>query len=334
LELHAITSDLHSAVIDAWCPQRTIVNAPIYSVREQWAIPLAMSGTGLLHVPHYNAPLLRRGAMVITIYDLIHITDHAYRNSLKSWAYGRPMLHLAARKANHIITTSQYSKNQIVEHLRIPESKVSVIYPALSAEFKTLDREQASKAVSSQLGVPTPYILYVGNLKPHKNFPLLLKAFAQLCQRGRLPHRLMAVVHGEDGSGSLRDELRRLNVLDRVDLVSKIGTNLLGQAYAAADAVVLPSRLEGFGLPVLEAMACGAPVVCSRASSLPEIGGEAVEYFDLSNPEDLCEKLEHVLNSPEHAIEMRARGFERAEYFRRNDTVSQHIEVYRKVLEP
>jgi glycosyltransferase involved in cell wall biosynthesis len=334
LELNAITGNRFAAAVEAWCPQRTIVNSPIYSIREQWTVPRAVNGSDLLHVPHYNAPLLHRGAMVITIYDLIHITDHAYRRSLKSWAYGRPMLHLAARRANHIITTSQYSKDEIVRHLRIPKSKVTVIYPALSPQFVTQNREEAAKAVGSHLGVWKPFLLYVGNLKPHKNFPLLLNAFARICERGRLSHRLVAVVHGANDNGNLTSELRRLNILDRVDLVSKVETSLLGQVYAAADAVVLPSRLEGFGLPVLEAMACGAPVVCSRGSSLPEVGGEAAEYFNLSDPEDLCETLERVLSDPDRAVGMRARGFERAECFRRNDTISQHIDVYRKVLEP
>ena len=118
-ELHAITQEQHAAEVKQWCARVTVVNAPIYTLREQWAIPRAVKECGLLHVPHYNAPLLHRGPLVITIHDLIHITDPVYRRSFKGWGYARLVLNLAARKADHIITVSEYSKAQIVERLGV-----------------------------------------------------------------------------------------------------------------------------------------------------------------------------------------------------------------------
>src|SRR5208337_3792587 len=131
--------------VKQWCPQLTVVNIPIYTAREQWAIPRASKGCDLLHVPHYNAPLLQRTPLVITIHDVIHITDPGYRASFKSRAYARPVLSLAARKAEHIITVSEYSKAQIIERLGVPSSKVSTIYCGVNGEFSPMDREEAFK---------------------------------------------------------------------------------------------------------------------------------------------------------------------------------------------
>ena len=153
-EVHAITREQHIEVVKQWCPRVTVVNTPIYTVREQWAIPRAAKGCDLLHVPHYNAPLLQRTPLVITIHDVIHITDPGYRASFKAWAYARPVLSLAVRKARHIITVSDYSKAQIIERLGVPSSKVSTIYCGVNGEFLPMDKEEAFNAVSDSAGTP------------------------------------------------------------------------------------------------------------------------------------------------------------------------------------
>src|SRR5207244_1173348 len=130
------------------------------------------------------------------ILDLIHITDPNYSRSAKSWTYARPMLNLAARRAEHIVTISEYSKAQIVERLGVRDSKVTVIYCGVDSLFAPADRQEALQIVSSALGLHPPYILYVGNLKPHKNVSTLLQAFARLRERSDFSHKLLIV--GDD----------------------------------------------------------------------------------------------------------------------------------------
>jgi glycosyltransferase involved in cell wall biosynthesis len=331
-EVHAITREQHWDVVKQWCPRVTVLSTPIYTVREQWEIPRAAMGCDLLHVPHYNAPLVERSPLVISIHDVIHITDPHYRGRFKAWAYARLVLSLVARKARHIITVSDYSKAQIVERLGVPPSKVSTIYNGVSENFRACNRDEAFQAVSAALEIREPYLLYVGSLKRYKNVATLLSAFALLRARRDVPQRLVILGDDAQGKRELAQECARLGIGKRTDFVPYVSGKLLPKVYAAADLLVMPSRIEGFGLPVLEAMACGTPVVCSRAASLPEVGGDAVRYFDPQSPEDLAEAVEQVLSSCELRESLRAKGLERSARFTWKESVQKHVELYQSVL--
>ena len=330
--VHAITREQHRGTVEPWCARVTVVNTPIYTVREQWDIPWAASGTELLHVPHYNVPLLLRAPLVVTIHDVIHLSDPDSRASFKTWAYARPVLSAAVRKAAHIITDSEYSKSQIIKHLRVPASKVSAIYCGVNGEFSPMGKDKAFDVVSAALRINEPYLLFVGNLKRHKNVSTLLKAFALLRNRREIPQRLVLLGDDAHGRRELMIQSEQLGISERVAFVPRIGQEFLPKVYAAADVLVQPSRIEGFGLPVLEAMACGTPVVCSRAASLPEVGGEAARYFDANSFEELADAIEQVLDSSGLQERMRSLGLKRAARFTWHDAVTKHVEVYRAVL--
>jgi glycosyltransferase involved in cell wall biosynthesis len=315
------------------CDSMTVSDTDIYTLREQWDIPRAARACDLLHVPHYNAPLLYRGKLVVTIHDLIHIMDDTCRQRPSSWIYAQPMLNLVARKASHLITPSEYSKTQIVQHLGVSPSKITVAHCGVGPRFLPLDKQQARADVKAALGVDQPYILFVGNLKPHKNVAGLLRAFAQLKHAGRIDH-ILAIV-----GGNLRCKPQlialsaSLGVASDVAFIPPVREELLPNVYAAADLVVQPSTLEGFGLPVIEAMACGVPVACSRSASLPEVAGEAAEYFDPYNVDDMAAAIERILASPERQQDLRKRGIERAKEFSWEKCAQQHREVYCSLLE-
>jgi glycosyltransferase involved in cell wall biosynthesis len=332
-QVYAITRDQHRLELEQCCERVTVVNTPIYTVREQWDIPRAAAGCDLLHVPHYNAPLLQRTPMVVTIHDIIHVTDSDYRARFKSRVYARPILKMVARKAHHIITDSEFSKAQIVEHLDVPASKVTRIYCGVNGDFRFADRHEAVGKVARTLDIKLPYILYVGSLKRYKNVSTLLQAFARLCKRPGIPHRLLIVGDDAQQKPNLLSEAAELGIKDRTHFLSYVHNELLPLIYAAADVLVMPSRIEGFGLPVLEAMACGTPVVCSRAASLPEVGGDAVVYFDPASADELEQTLERVLGSDELQRDLSKRGIERATQFSWRESARQHAEVYRRVLE-
>lgn len=331
-EVHAITRDQHAEAVRKLCPRVTIVNVSVYTMREQFAIPRAAKGCDLLHVPHYNAPLLHRGPMLVSILDLIHITDPVYRKSAKAWVYARPILNLVARRAKHIVTLSEYSKSQIVQYLGVAPSKVTAIHCGVSPEFASFAREEAMAEISKALGIQGPYILYVGSIKPHKNLSLLVQAFAFLRKHRGIPHQLLIVGDDARWKRPLIEECVALKINKATSFIPRIAQDLLPKAYAAADLLAMPSKIEGFGLPVLEAMACGTPVVCSRAASLPEVGGDAVEYFDPNSVEDIAAAIERVLSSSPRQAELRQRGLERARGFTWEESTRKHVEVYNRVL--
>ncbi len=314
------------------CDAVTVVDVPIYSLREQMAVPWAARHADLLHVSHYNAPLLHPGRLLVTIYDVTHITHPALRHRLGAWVYFRPMFHLVARKAAHIITLSEYSKGQIVERLRVSPSKVTVIPCGVEERFHGADRPAAFRQVVTALGVRRPYLLYVGNLKPHKNVVSLLRAFALLGRRRALDHQLVIVGDDPAWKKSLLEECGRLTIGESVVFVSQVSDDLLPRVYEAAELLVQPSWVEGFGLPVLEAMACGTPVVSSRAGSLPEVAGDAAEFFDPARVEDLAGVIERVLGSAELRASLRRKGLDRAGRFSWEDCARRHCEIYHELL--
>jgi glycosyltransferase involved in cell wall biosynthesis len=331
-EVQAITRQRDAKLVAQWCPRLKVVNMPTYSLGEQLAIPWAAKGCDLLHIPHYNAPLLHRGPLLVSILDLIHITDPVYSRGLRSWVYARPMLNLVARKAAHIVTLSDYSKTQIVERLGVQAEKVTAIYCGVNGKFRCVDRKEAYAAVSDALGIQEPYLLFVGSLKPHKNIFTLLQAFALLRKRHDIRQRLLIVGDDAHWKSRLVKECSRLGIHDTTTFVPYVAQELLPKVYAGADLLVMPSTIEGFGLPVLEAMASGTPVVCSRAASLPEVAGDAALYFDPASAEELAEKIEKVLSSRDLQESLRAKGLERAKQFTWEKSTRKHVELYQRLL--
>jgi glycosyltransferase involved in cell wall biosynthesis len=270
--------------------------------------------------------------MVVTIHDLVHL-KYNFVGSLTAWLYAQAMLRLAASKAAHIITVSEFSKAEIVEQLRVPACKVSVIYHGISPEFGQIDHDTALARVMAAWRVPGPYLLYVGNLKPHKNIVTLLRAFAKLRDADELPHNLLIVGEDPRGKAQLAEEISRLHLERAAILLSAVRSSELPDLYAGASAFVLPSYIEGFGFPVLEAMACGTPVVCSSAACLPEICGNAAVFFDPFSVDELASALRAVLESGTRQAQLRASGLERAKAFSWRTSAERHCEIYREMLQ-
>jgi glycosyltransferase involved in cell wall biosynthesis len=331
-DVEAITREQHAEFVSNWCERVKIVDVPIYTIQEQLAVPWAAKGCDLLHVPHYNVPLFHRGPLIVSILDLIHLTDPSYEGTVNSRIYAKPMLNLAARKADHIITISDFSKSQIVEHLGVSPAKITTIHCGVNGQFHCGDRNEAFAMVAEQLQLPGPYILYVGNLKPHKNISVLLKAFASLRKRDAIPHCLLIIGDDKRWKRTLMEEAQRLAIANTTYFVPHVSNRLLTSVYAAADVLVMPSRVEGFGLPVIEAMASGTPVVCSRAASLPEVAADAALYFDPTSHEELAFEIERLLTSEPLQHCLRRKGLERAKQLTWQDAVLKHVDVYQRLL--
>lgn len=249
---------------------------------------------------------------------------------MKSRVYARPMLRLAAGKAAHIFTVSEYSKRQILEHLEVPAEKVTVTYNGVGPQFFPEPRETAMHTVQLRCGVTRPYILYVGNLKPHKNVDGLLRAFALVCARTASNCELLIIGDDTTDGPALKKLATDLEVRDAVRFAGKVSDDVLRSAYSAAEVTVLPSFEEGFGLPVLESMACGTPVACSCAASLPEVGGVAAEYFDPHDIDSIAAVMERLLQSQEERERLRKLGFSNARRFTWAACAEHHLSVYRQ----
>ena len=324
--LHILTRSENRAELVPYCQQVSVLDASIYSVWEQIAVPFLARNDRVLHVPHYNAPLLYPGKLLITIHDITHILYERYRRAWKSQVYASPMLRAAAHRAEHLFTVSEYSKRKLVEHLNIEPDKITVIYNGVGSQFSPGDHDQSREEVRARFGISLPYILYVGSLKPHKNIEALLQAYA-LLSPGRTPDlQLVIVGKGNPGNANLSGLAASLGI--RPSFVSDANDDELVELYRAAEVLVLPSFEEGFGLPIVEAMACGTPVICANAASMPEIAGDSALLFDPNDSQDLHRALLNILSSADLRQSLRERGFIRARHFTWRQTAARHIPIY------
>jgi glycosyltransferase involved in cell wall biosynthesis len=296
-------------------------------------IPYLARGADLLHCPHYEIPALYRRPLSVTIHDLTHLLDPAFKYTFKSRLFARALMQRAVNQARRIITVSHYSKQRLIEHLGADHKKISVIHNYASAVFAPMLLDAAKEAVRTQLGIYREYFLFVGNPKPHKNLPVLFQALALLRAKNREAPQLVVIGRDEKNEPELRKLAVELGIDNDVRWIEFfVPDEVLRACYAAAVATILPSRQEGFGLPVIESMSCGTPVICSDAASLPEVAGGCALLFDPSSPEACCERLSQVLDSSELRALLKAKGLERGRDFEAARAVKEHAQVFAELL--
>lgn len=290
---------------------------------EQTVLPSAArkANRELLHGTDFGGPLIYGRETINTLHDLSPFADSIFFPWAKR-TYKKTLISLAARRDPAVITDSEFSRGEIIERFKIEPQRVFAIPLAT-------DKVNGSRRVTAD----PPRLLFVGTLENRKNVARLIRAFGILHSRGGTQHRLVLV--GQKGYGweAIRTAIEQSGAASWVDVRGYVSETELKDLYACASVFVYPSLYEGFGLPVLEAMACGTPVVCSRAASLPEVGGDAAVYFDPHNVEEMADAMERVIDSPSLQSEMREKGLRQAARFTWEECARKHVEVYRKVLD-
>ena len=286
-------------------------------------------------------PIFNRTKIVVTIHDVIadHHPDLVFPNR-KLKLFWKLKQNMAIRQADLILTVSENARQQIVEYFKIPESRVRAISEAARAVFAVLpqDEEMATVLRRYQLDSRKRFLLYVGGISPHKNLQALVAAFHQLISDSRFADvRLMLVGDYKNDSffsaySSLKNYIDQLHLGERVIFTGFIADMDLACLYNSATLLVLPSLEEGFGLPAIEAMACGTPVVSSDRGSLPEVLGEAGQFFDPLDTKMMADALRRVLSDDDLRQEMRAAGLVRARQFTWNKAAKDTLAIFDEVL--
>lgn len=272
--------------------------APIYSLKEQFQYP-AIEKDEILHVPHYNAPLshLKRSLVIVTIHDTVHLSSKQFAwPHYRLYAY---MLLAAINKwAYQVLTISHNSRKDILRYFPEMERKIKVIPNGFdNTNFKE-HTSQEKKNFLRRCQLPPNYLLHVGIGKKHKNVDFLVRALAPLWKNKRLSLPLLLAGCSSQMPAYVAKELRRKNVSEYARVVGELSFSELLLLYECSTVFLFPSLTEGFGFPILEALASGTPVLCSNASALPEVGGDAVLYFDPCNEAELQKKLNDLLTKP------------------------------------
>lgn len=311
-----------------------------YGAREQLELPNILNKLklDLVHFPHFNIPIFYKGKFIVTIHDLIHQHHQMNRATtlnpliyrIKHFAYNHAFK-MSLKKSQKIITVSEFVKKQLIAEMKVPQEKISVTYEAAEESLIEISKkmtESEIKQVLAKFGIKPPFIFYVGNAHPHKNVERLIKAFLILRKKYQY---LQLVLSGHDHYFWERLK-KEFPISNDVIFTGFVSDEELVALYKSCQAYVFPSLEEGFGIPLLEAMACSVPIASSNAGSLPEIGGDASIYFDPKNVEDMAEKIGEVLNNQKLRRELIDKGEKRFKEFSWKELAEETFDTYRSVI--
>jgi len=294
-------------------------NSAGYGVCEHVSIPLKLRrlGAQLLHSPHYVRPLLCGVPSVVTIHDCIHLLFPQYLPNRMTWRYAHFMMGSAVRRSALVFTVSEASRRDILHFYPWADADRVVVIPnAIDADLLEDPGAEEMERVRERYQVRGRFVLFAGNIKPHKNLERLIEAFALLRARpGNEDLRLLLIGNEVSRYPSLRRIMEAKGIRQDVRFFGFVPHRTLAALYRLASVFAFPSLYEGFGLPPLEAMACGTPVVTSKVSSLPEVVGDAAVLVDPYSVEDIARGLERTLNDEALRASLIEKGYARAKSF-------------------
>jgi glycosyltransferase involved in cell wall biosynthesis len=320
--------------------ERAALPADLAHVEEQWHPPtnLGWSAVGLpraaararvdvIHAPAYTAPLWSRTPVVLTIHDVSyerHPEWYPYqRDAVRRMFYRR-----SARSAARVLTDSEFSAGEIAVAYQIPRERITVAPLGVSDQFAPVDRPNETLPG----GITVPFLLHVGDLHERRNLPLVVHAMLEAQRRPGMPALSLVLAGVDRGIGDrLRAYASAADAPDAVVCLGSVNDRQLLSLYRGAAALVYPSRYEGFGLPVLEAMACGTPVIASRAASIPEVLGDAGVLLDPDDEPGWAEAIADVVTDEWQKGRMRKAGLTRARSFTWARTAAITLDAYRTV---
>jgi glycosyltransferase involved in cell wall biosynthesis len=307
--------------------------SPNYSLREQLHVPwvLRRERPDVYHAPHYVLPAGVRCRSVVTIHDCIHLMFPQYLPNKAAYAYARASMWAAARRSDCILTVSEASKRDILHFFDVPPEKIVVVYNAIDDHFWLTPPAEDVARVRERYQLDHEFVLYVGNIKPHKNLVRLIEAFAEFRKTGFEAVKLLIIGDEISKLPALRRAVHRHKLHKHVRFLGYLPDRTLAILYRLAAVFVFPSLYEGFGLPPLEAMASGTPVVTSNVSSLPEVSGDAAILVDPYDVDSIVDGLRRVVGDRAVAADLRRRGLERAREFSWERSVEKTRQVYQEV---
>jgi glycosyltransferase involved in cell wall biosynthesis len=291
-------------------------NSPIYSIKEQIGFVLKIPKCDFFWAPHFNVPLLPILAKkrLVTIHDVFHLVFKQQFSFIQR-QYAKLLLNKATKTSDIVFTVSEFSKAEILRFFSQRINNIDVVYNAIDSIVFYLNNDiLLSQQIIEKYGLPQNFILYVGNVKPHKNLTNLLEALKQL------PGVNLVIVGKKDGFITSDKKIMQTLALNeslnkRVFFTGFVSDKDIGSIYNLADIFIFPTLYEGFGLPPLEAQACGCPVIISNVASLPEIFEESALYCDPYNIEDITNIISRLLENKSLQIDLIEKGFNNIKRF-------------------
>jgi glycosyltransferase involved in cell wall biosynthesis len=311
-----------------------VESAPVYSLHEQATLSwkLWRQRLDLYHATHYVLPAVLSSRVVVTIHDIIHLLYPEFLPSRLAFLYARGMINRSLTRGDRVIAVSQNTRADLMEHFAVDGAKIEVIYNGVEDVFRQRLPEDEIARWLGHLGITRPYLLFVGNPKPHKNLDTVVQAYARARAQGGFDAPLICVGNRSGSEFKIRQRAEHLGIGQHVRLLGHVAQEALPAIYQGATLFLYPTLYEGFGLPVIEAMASGVAVITSNTSALREI---AQSYAYLVDPLDIpamAKAIAQCMSDPEHRAALARLGHRRSEDFRWDATARQTLAVYRSVL--
>ncbi len=314
--------------------RRVSERAPVYSLREQVVLSwrLARLSLDLYHATHYVLPLVAPRRVVVTIHDIIHLLYPEFLPNPLAFLYAQRMIRRSLNRADVVISDSQNTRTDLMDYFEVDGRKIRRIYPGVAEEFRRPLGEEVLQHWRDRFGLHRPYLLFVGNPKPHKNLDNVVQAFAQAVERHGFDTDLVCVGGRDGADAKVKQRAAQLGLGERVKLLGHVEPEALPPLYQGATLFLYPTLYEGFGLPVVEAMASGVAVVTSNSSALREIAEGYAELVDPLDVDAIGGAVARCLADGEHRRTLADQGRRRARDFDWRRTAEQTLEVYRTAL--
>jgi glycosyltransferase involved in cell wall biosynthesis len=308
--------------------------SPGYSLSEltRFAWRLFRDRLDLFHATHYVIPPLHRTRAVVTIHDIIHVLYPQFLPNRAALLYARIMIRRALSRADRIVTVSYNSKRDLVDYFGIPPSRIEVVYNGVADRFHPDVPRAERDRVTAKYALPRPYLLFLGGEKPHKNVRNVIRAFAEARRERALPHALVLAGPMPKNRSRVDALISALDLDSRVFRTGIVPEEDLPGLFAGADAFLYPTLYEGFGLPVIEAMACGIPVLTSATSALQEIAGGYAYLVDPMDVDKIARGIIDLATDPRRRAEFAELGKRRARDFSWDRAAEQTLKIYAEAL--
>lgn len=308
--------------------------APGYSISELtgFAWRIFRDRLDLFHATHYVLPPLPKTRAVVTIHDIIHLLYPQFLPNRAAHLYARFMIRRALQRADRIITVSYNSRRDLADYYGIPAARTEVIYNGVSARFRPDVPEADVRRVCEKHGLERPYLLFLGGEKPHKNVQNVVRAFGEARRRREIPHSLVLAGPMPRNPGRLEALVSGLDLAPAIRRTGVVTDEDLPALYSGADALLYPTLYEGFGLPVIEAMACGIPVLTSSTSALQEIAGGYAYLVDPMDVDAIARGIVTLATDEKVRADYAALGLKRALDFSWDKAAEKTLEVYESAL--
>jgi glycosyltransferase involved in cell wall biosynthesis len=311
-----------------------VESSPVYSLRELLALSwqLYRLDLDLYHSTHYVLPAFVGSRVVVTIHDIIHLLYPEFLPSNFAFFYAQRMIRRSLSRGDRIVAVSQNTKADLMEYFEVDGKKIQVIYNGVEDRFREHLSEDEIERRLAPYGIRRPYLLFVGNPKPHKNLDNVVQAYARARRMAQFDAPLVCVGGKEGGDEKVRQRAEYLGLADRVHQVGRVPDEALPAIYQGAELFLYPTLYEGFGLPVIEAMASGVAVITSNTSALKEIAEGYAHLVDPLDVDGMAKAIARCMSDPEHRASLAKLGARRAEDFRWERTARRTLDVYRAAL--